>query len=224
MSEKPKKKLSWKAWAGIGVAVIVIGSITGAFNNDTPTEADAPTAPAYAAPTMSAEESQAAEEAKAKKAAEKEAKKAEKAQAKADEKAKAEKESREKASTPEGRIELASGIDTLEVSISDGTNGDVIFASFKISDNLTKGFIATGAQDDTVNILKAVRESGIKYSKVFAQGSFPMTDEFGNTDDSMILNAGYEKSTVDKINFDGINQSKIWDLRDSGMVHPELQK
>lgn len=83
MSEAPKKKLSWKAWAGIGVAVIVIGSITGAFNNDTPTEADAPTSPAYVAPTMSAEESQAAEEAKAKKAAEKEAKKAEKAQKKA---------------------------------------------------------------------------------------------------------------------------------------------
>jgi hypothetical protein len=38
-----------------------------------------------------------------------------------------------------------------------------------------------------------------------------------------VLNVSYLKSTLDKINFDGIDTDKIWEIRDSGMVHPDLQ-
>ena len=99
----------------------------------------------------------------------------------------------------------------------------MIFAEFPISDNFSKGMIASGAKRDTLDILKAVRESGIKYKRVFVQGKFPMQDAYGNSSNSMILNAGYDKATVDKINFDGINSDNIWDLKDAGMVHGELQ-
>lgn len=50
-----------------------------------------------------------------------------------------------------------------------------------------------------------------------------MTDAYGNTSDSIILNAGYDRATLEKINFDGVDRGRIWDLRDAGMVHNELQ-
>ncbi|WP_396902674.1 DUF2510 domain-containing protein [Mycolicibacterium sp.] len=104
-----------------------------------------------------------------------------------------------------------------------GSQGEVLFAEFDIHDNLTKGFIRRGAQSETVDILKYANEAYPNVSKVFVQGKFPMKDAYGNTSNSMILNAGYDRATLDKINFDGIDSSKIWEIRDGGMVHPDLQ-
>ncbi|MFD7247930.1 hypothetical protein ACFV6Y_39035 [Streptomyces massasporeus] len=104
-----------------------------------------------------------------------------------------------------------------------GSQGEVLFAQFDISDNLTKGFIRRGAQYKTVEILKYADQAYPNVSKVFVQGSFPTTDAYGNTSNGMILNAGYDRSTLDKINFDGIDSGKIWEIRDGGMVHPDLQ-
>ena len=38
-----------------------------------------------------------------------------------------------------------------------------------------------------------------------------------------MLNVFYTRETLDKINFAGIDNDKIWDIRDGGMVHPDLQ-
>lgn len=46
---------------------------------------------------------------------------------------------------------------------------------------------------------------------------------YGNSNqDTIVLNVGYEKVTLDRINFNGVDTGKIWDIRDSGTVHPEL--
>lgn len=55
MAEKPKRKLSWKAWAGIAAAVVVVGSIGNALNGDDEAPAPSPVvaASASAAPSSS---------------------------------------------------------------------------------------------------------------------------------------------------------------------------
>lgn len=113
--------------------------------------------------------------------------------------------------------------DGVDFHTEPGTSGEVLFAQFDISDNLTKGFIRRGAQYKTVEILKYADAVYPGVSKVFVQGSFPTTDAYGNTKTGIILNAGYDRATLDKINFDGIDSGKIWEIRDSGMVHPDLQ-
>ncbi|WP_158087268.1 hypothetical protein [Mycobacterium aquaticum] len=51
-----------------------------------------------------------------------------------------------------------------------------------------------------------------------------MQDDYGNTSNPVILNVDYDAATLDKINFDNVNSKKIWEIRDGGMVHPELQQ
>lgn len=111
----------------------------------------------------------------------------------------------------------------VRVHTAPGTEGEIVFAEFDIADSLTKGMIRRGAQDKTVEILKFARDAYPDAARVFVQGRFPMTDQYGNTSDSIILNAGYDQSTLQRINFDGVDRGRIWDLRDAGMVHSELQ-
>lgn len=124
--------------------------------------------------------------------------------------------------TPEEQIESETGAENVKVNHEPGSGA--LFIEFNIRDNFSKGLVASGAQRDTMELLEAVDDSGIEYDTVFIQGDFPMGDEYGNVEDTMILNAGYEADTVSKINFDNITiTDKIWDLRDQGTVHQELQ-
>lgn len=104
-----------------------------------------------------------------------------------------------------------------------GTIGEILFAEFPISDNFTAGLRTTQAQIDTIEVLRYAAAEYPTVARVWVQGSFPMVDQYGNTSTDVILNVGYDKSTLDKINFDGINPDKIWEIRDAGSVHPELR-
>ncbi|WP_229479291.1 hypothetical protein [Mycolicibacterium mageritense] len=112
----------------------------------------------------------------------------------------------------------------VNVHVEPGTAGDVVFAEFNIHDGFTKGMIASNAQRDTVDILKWAHEAYPQASKVVVQGRFPMKDAYGNTANDIILNVSYDAVTLGKINYDDIDTDRIWDIRDGGTVHPELQQ
>ncbi|ORA22039.1 hypothetical protein BST13_36740 [Mycobacterium aquaticum] len=73
-------------------------------------------------------------------------------------------------------------------------------------------------------MLKWAHETYPQAFNVVVQGRFPMQDDYGNTSNPVILNVDYDAATLDKINFDNVNSKKIWEIRDGGMVHPELQQ
>lgn len=126
-----------------------------------------------------------------------------------------------KPSDPLKAAQQAASVDGLDISKSTA-KGEPIIAQFPISDNFTKHGIAVVAQDDTVKILKAVRENVPSFTKVYVQGSLATKDEYGNESDSTILNVFYGKATVDKINFDGIDSGTIWTIRDGGKINAGL--
>jgi hypothetical protein len=107
--------------------------------------------------------------------------------------------------------------------IEPGTDGDVVRAKFRIHDGFTKGLIRFGAQEDTVSILKYAHSAYPNASEVVVEGTFPMTDASGNTTIEPILNVSYTQATLSKINFSGIDPERIWDIRDGGTIHPDLQ-
>lgn len=136
-----------------------------------------------------------------------------------------EEEPTEEPADPLQTIAQATGDDQAEAHLEPGESGEVVFVTFDISDNFTRGLIISGAQRATFETLEALDASDIEYSRVFIQGNLPMQDQYGNVEDSMVLNAGYDAATVEQINYDNISiQDSIWDLRDAGMVHPELQE
>ncbi|BCZ24662.1 DUF2510 domain-containing protein [Mycobacterium senriense] len=104
-----------------------------------------------------------------------------------------------------------------------GPSGDVVNARFAIRDNYTEQLIKDGARLDTIDILKYARATYPDASAVNVQGTFPMTDPYGNTSTQVAIDLTYSRATLDKINFDGISKASIWEIRDSGNILPAFQ-
>lgn len=104
-----------------------------------------------------------------------------------------------------------------------GPSGDVVNARFAIRDNYTESLIKDGARLDTIAILKYARATYPDASAVNVQGTFPMTDPYGNTATHVAIDLTYSRATLDKINFDGVTKTSIWEIRDSGTVLPAFE-
>jgi hypothetical protein len=113
--------------------------------------------------------------------------------------------------------------DGVTFTVAPGPNGDVVNARFAIRDNYTEGMIKDGARLDTIAILRYARTTYPAAAAVNVQGTFPMTDPYGNTATEVAIDLTYSKATLDKINFDGVRKDSIWEIRDSGSILPAFQ-
>lgn len=113
--------------------------------------------------------------------------------------------------------------DGVTFTTAPGPNGDVVDARFAIRDNYTEQMIRDGARLDTIDILKYAKATYPAASAVNVQGTFPMTDPYGNTSTRVAIDLTYSRATLDKINFDGITKTSIWEIRDSGTILPAFQ-
>ncbi|MCM1012715.1 MULTISPECIES: PASTA domain-containing protein [Brevibacterium] len=143
-----------------------------------------------------------------------EEKKAEKA--KAEEKAKDE-SSKEKESESESK---STDDDKFDFDYYQGE----VTVQFEIDDNFTTGLVATGAKQDTIAALQAAKAKYPDYKSIVVMGSGPTVDKYGNKDNSYLFSVRYTRDTVEKIDFDNSALIDIWDLRDAGMVNPDLDK
>lgn len=203
-TKKPWYKRWWAIVLYVFIGITIIAGIGGGFEeDDTSAQNEEITQDAS---TEAAEENSEADESPDEEPSEDPAKKTEEPEP----------------ASPEEQIEAATDADNVEANYEEDSG--VLFIEFDITDSMTKGLTAKGAQDDTVALLEAADESGIEFDKVFIQGYFPMTDKYGETDDSMILNVGYTPNIIDQINFDAPTiRDTIWDIREQGMVHQELE-
>jgi len=113
--------------------------------------------------------------------------------------------------------------DGVTFATAPGQNGDLVNARFAIRDNYTEQLIKDGARLDTIDILKYARATYPDASGVNVQGTFPMTDPYGNTATQVAIDLTYSRDTLNKINFDGITKTSIWEIRDSGSILPAFQ-
>lgn len=94
---------------------------------------------------------------------------------------------------------------------------------FEVADNFSKGLIKSGAQRDTVEALQAALAEHPEAQTVWVFGSFPTTDQYGNSDTGDIVQAYYTIETIEKINFDNIDPANIWAVADNAILHPDIQ-
>lgn len=104
-----------------------------------------------------------------------------------------------------------------------GADGEIVDARFAIRDNYTELLIKDGARLDTIDILRYARATYPDASAVNVQGTFPMTDPYGNTSTQVAIDLTYSRATLNKINFDGVTKNSIWEIRDSGSILPAFQ-
>jgi len=109
-------------------------------------------------------------------------------------------------------------------SVSMGSQPDPqIVIEWAINDNLTEGMIKSGAKRDVTDILKTVAQSGIKYGSVYARGTFSMQDKFGNTQETVVIEAKYTRATVDRINWSNFLSSNVYVIADEIWIHPAFR-
>jgi len=109
--------------------------------------------------------------------------------------------------------------DRVLVLIEDST----IYVTFRIQDNFSAEWIRDGMGQDTLQILYVVRNSGLPYDELVVEGTFPLVDAYGNTEESTVLVATYKKDTVERINFEGtVKMFAIVD--DELFIHPAMLK
>lgn len=71
---------------------------------------------------------------------------------------------------------------------------------FKGSSSLTNNMTIKGMYQDMFNILKAIQP--IINTNVDFNVVYPLTDQYGNTEDEIVIKATFKKKTIKKINFD----------------------
>jgi hypothetical protein len=99
----------------------------------------------------------------------------------------------------------------------------VITIWWTINDNLTEGMIKTSAKIDAKDLLQAIDESGVNYTSIILQGSFPLVDAFGATEERYVVKATYSKVTVDKIVWSNFNHRNVYVIADEVTIHPAFQ-
>lgn len=114
------------------------------------------------------------------------------------------------------RAETGRRLDTLTF------DGRVLRVTWEAADNLTVGMALTVIERDAADILQAAAESGVPYETAVLVVAFPLADPSGNVAEEEVVRAGYERATVNRINWDGFSPGNVFDIADDLRMHPEL--
>lgn len=99
-------------------------------------------------------------------------------------------------------------------------DGADVLAEFEIRESFTPRQTARGAQRDAQSALRQIRDDYSDYERAIVRATFP---EGGY--DGMVLNAGYDRETVDSLELDDRKEARsVLSNLDSGSAHPDLLK
>lgn len=73
---------------------------------------------------------------------------------------------------------------------------------FKVRDNLSKGTIRTGIAKDVYAMAEPISKTDVKFKELAIRGTFPLTDEFGNTEPGQVFYTTFTRATLRKIDYD----------------------
>ena len=103
-------------------------------------------------------------------------------------------------------------------------SGSMLVISYTINDNLAKSWIKGMALDDMAKIIKTSQSSAVDWQTIDVQGTFPLTDRFGNTKEGIILHGQWPKGTIDRINWSGFNAENLPTITEDFFFHPAFDK
>lgn len=102
-------------------------------------------------------------------------------------------------------------------------NGDFVLVKFSIRDGFTNSSIKFGAKVDIMDILKAVSKSQYPYNIIDVNGTFVLTDKYGNSEESKVVQATYRRSTVERINWSGFDLENVYEVGEDIWLHPAFR-
>jgi hypothetical protein len=98
--------------------------------------------------------------------------------------------------------------------------GRSIHASWKVSDNFTQTTIVRGAKMDARSIIERISESDLEYDSIDLSATANLTDKFGQSRASTVVQCSFSPETVSKIAWGNFLTDNIYDIADSATIHP----
>ena len=98
--------------------------------------------------------------------------------------------------------------------------GQRVVIKWAINENLTEGLTKDTARKEAVDILKAIRDAEPDYNGVVLEGTYSLEDQFGNTSEDRVVIADYDRTTVERINFDNFRFKNVYEIAQSATIHP----
>jgi hypothetical protein len=123
-----------------------------------------------------------------------------------------------------GKGQPRKGVDRLQEVKVTKINKTFITVRWAIKDNLTGGLIKDGARSDITTILNTIHNLGINYDEIYIEGTFSMRDLYGEVSESVIIRAFYERSTIDRINWNNFLSKNVLEITDRKLLNPGFWK
>lgn len=100
--------------------------------------------------------------------------------------------------------------------------GDVANVWLNASENLTVNMTRKGMWLDTKKMLEEFAEiDGIELYQIVWM--LPLTDKFGNVEDSKVMSLDFPRATIDQINFDNLLTDNVPELADNYWEHNAIK-
>jgi hypothetical protein len=100
-----------------------------------------------------------------------------------------------------------------KISYSVPESGDITI-TWAINDDALQDPPKDNAQIDATNILKALKDNKTRFIYVILIGTFSTQGRDGNTAEIQAMSLGFNKSKLDKVNWEDFQPSDIYDLAD----------
>lgn len=107
-----------------------------------------------------------------------------------------------------------------KISYSDPEAGDITI-TWAINDDGSQHSRRVAAQIDATNILKVLGNNKTRFIYVILIGTFSMQDKNASVTELQAMNLGFNKSKLDKINWEDFKPSDIYDLADVAYIVEE---
>ena len=93
-----------------------------------------------------------------------------------------------------------------------------------LNDNLSSRLIRSSAQRDTVRVAETMQQQPDFDGTVTLSMYFPLVDQFGNAQETVVATVSYTRETLDRINFSNLVRANIWDIADARQIHSVLSE
>jgi hypothetical protein len=100
-----------------------------------------------------------------------------------------------------------------KISYSYPETGDITII-WAINDNVSQNAKKADAQIDATNILKVLENNKTRFIYVILIGTVSTQDKDGNANEIRVMNLGFNKSKLDKVNWENFQPSDIYNLAD----------
>ncbi|MFC3212715.1 hypothetical protein [Planomicrobium okeanokoites] len=115
-------------------------------------------------------------------------------------------ETTEPEQTPKEKVESALNnnvtVDSLSLSGQFDSEPYSAEISFLAKENLSSNMTVEGMKDDIKNALYTLKESGYTFDSISINVDYPLTDQYGNSENETVIKATYAGETLDKLGDD----------------------